>query len=163
MEWNYAKIGCIVSIIALALALIAIIPVLYNFFNPIRAELTISVDSIRFSFADSTTASMSVPIRVINYSPQTAHITDWSLKLDFNGTPFQFPNLNCTHGPTVLDPAQQTEFAYSYDISNNGSLINSLTSGVFTISFIDDMGTRYQQIKFFTAYWTIQTSGVITY
>jgi len=146
---DYAKIGCIVAIIALALALIASIPVLYNFFNPIRAELTISVDSISFSFTDSTTASISVPVRVINYSPKEARIKDWSLVLNFNGTSFQFPNQNCTHGLTDLFPVQQTEFVYSYDISNNSSLSNRLTSGVFTISFIDELGTLQQQFEFY--------------
>ena len=148
LERDYAKIGCIVSIIALVLALIASYPVLYNFFNPIRAELTISVDSISFSFTDSTTASMSVPVTVINYSPQIAHITDWSLMLNFNGTPFQFPNQNCTHGLTELSPSQQTEFVFSYDISNNASLSHSLTSGVFTITYIDSKGTQQEQFEF---------------
>jgi hypothetical protein len=148
LAWDYVKRNAI-SIIALALALMASYPVLSNFFNPTRAELTIRVDSINFRFSDSTTASMSVPVTVINYSPQTAHITDWSLMLNFNGTSFQFPNLNCTHGPTVLNPAQQTEFVYSYDISNNSSLSNKLTSGVFTISFIDNVGLKQQQIEFY--------------
>jgi hypothetical protein len=161
LTWDYAKKNAI-ALIALAVGLIGSIPVLYNFFIPIRAELTISVGSISFSFTDSTTASMSVPVRVINYSPRVAHIKDWSLVLNFNGTSFQFPNLNCTHGLTVLDPAQQTEFVYSYDISNDTSLVNSLTSGVFTISFIDDLGTQQQQFEFFRAHSLFfPNSGII--
>jgi len=159
-DWN--KINTIVSIIILFIAIPPFVSFCYNLLRPIRAELTISVDSISFSFTDSTTASMSVPVRVINYSPKEAHIKDWSLVLNFDGTSFQFPNHNCTHGLTDLLSAQQTEFDFSYDISNHTSFVNSLASGVFTISFIDDLGTQQQHFEFFTGHWlSIQSSGVI--
>lgn len=146
-DWN--KINTYVSIIILIIAIPPFVSFCYNALRPIRAELTLLIDPISFSFSDSTSASMTVPVRVINYSPKEARIKDWSLVLDFNGTLFQFPNQNCTHGLTDLFPVQQTEFVYSYDISENSSLVNRLTSGVFTISFIDDLGTLQQQIKFY--------------
>jgi hypothetical protein len=149
LKRDYAKISCIVSIIALTLALIASIPVLYNFFSPIRAELTISVDSISPSFPDNTTVSMIIPIKVINYSPKEAHIKDWNLVLSYNGSSYQIPNQNCSYGTTDLLPAQQTEFVYQCDM--NASLVsNEVGSGVFTISLIDDLGTLQQQLEFYT-------------
>lgn len=114
-----------------------------------RARLTVSIGSFEVSGSDTWT-SMSISVTISNYSPRTANILkDWNLTLVFNNSTFQFPNQNCTYGATKLDPAQQTEYVFSYDITNNTSIdVNALRSMIFTISYIDDQGTQQQQFMF---------------
>jgi hypothetical protein len=115
-----------------------------------RAKLTVSIASFQVESVDAIRTIMSVPVRISNYSPRTANIlSDWNLTLIFKNSTFQIPNQNCTFGTTKLDPAQQTEFDFSYDITNNTSIdTNALKSMVFTISYIDDQGAQQQQFEF---------------
>jgi hypothetical protein len=166
-QWNvsilardYNKISAIASIIILIIAIPPFVSWCYSLLRPLRAELTISADSLGVSFTNNTTASWTVPIRVVNYSPKEAHIVEWGLTLNFNGASLGISNQNCTHGNTDLSPAQQTEFVYLFDV--NTSLYSGLGSGVFSISFIDDQGTLRQQFEFYTVQWiALQSSGKI--
>lgn len=114
-----------------------------------RARLTVSIGSFEMSGSD-TWDSMSVTVTISNNSPRTANILkDWNLTMVFTNFVFQFPNQNCTYGTTKLDPAQQTDFVFSYDITNNTSIdVNALQRLVFTISYIDDQGTQTHPFEF---------------
>ena len=138
-------ISCLAGIIAL---IFSGVNLWHTYFQP-RAKLTVTIGSFEVSGSD-TWASMSISVTVSNYSPRRANILkDWNLTLVFSNSTFQFPNQNCTYGTTTLDPAQQTEFVFSYDITNNTSIdVNALQRLVFTISYIDDQGTQTQPFEF---------------
>jgi|GEM_PF-2344581 hypothetical protein len=121
-----------------------------GFYMQPRAKLTVSISSYKWTSSDTTSSSIGIPVTISNYSPRTANILpDWNLTLVFNNSTFQIPNANCTFGTTKLDPAQQTEFYYSYDITNNTSFdMNELKSVYFTISYIDDQGTQTEGLEF---------------
>ncbi len=119
-----------------------------GFYMQPRAKLTVSISHYTWTSSD-TSSSISIPVTISNYSPRKANILpNWNLTLAFNNSTFQIPNANCTFGTTILDPAQQTEFHYSYDITNNNSFdMNELKSMYFTISYIDDQGTQTQRLE----------------
>lgn len=123
--------------------------VFHIYFLQPRAKLTASIYSFEVASFDSTWSSMSVDVSIANNSPRTANIIkDWNLTLVFSNSKFQFPIQNCTYGTTKLEPAQQTEFVFSYDITNNTSIdTNALRSMIFIISYIDDQGTQTQQFE----------------
>lgn len=119
-----------------------------GFYMQPRAKLTVSISSYTWTSSD-TASSIRIPVTISNYSPRTANILpDWNLTLVFKNSTFQIPNANCTFGTTKLDPAQQTQFDFSYDITNNTLFdMNGLKSMYFTISYIDDQGTQTQEIE----------------
>jgi len=139
-------ISCLAGIIAL---IFSGLNLWHIYFLQPRAKLTVSIGSFEVS-GSSTWDSMSISVTVSNYSPRTANILkDWNLTLVFSNSTFQFPIQNCTYGTTKLDSAQQTEFVFSYDITNNTSIdTNTLRSMIFTVSYIDDQGTQTQQSEF---------------
>jgi len=150
VRYYFTIIAAIAAIITLALNGMNFYRGLY--LQP-RARLTVSIGSFEVS-GSGTWDSMSVSVTISNYSPRTANILkDWNLTLVFSNSTFQFPNQNCSYGATELDPAQQTEYVFSYDIKNNTAIdVNSLKSLIFTISYIDDQGTQQQQFMFIRPY-----------
>lgn len=139
-------ISCLAGIIAL---IFSGLNLWHTYFLQPRAKLTVSIGAFHESWSE-TSASMSIPVSITNYSPRTANILkDWNLTLVFTNSTFQFPNQNCTYGTTELHSAQQTEFVFSYDITNDTSIdVNTLQRVIFTISYIDDQGTQTQQFEF---------------
>jgi hypothetical protein len=163
MVRDYNKINTILQVIILAIAIPPFAWWCYTTFRPLRAELTISADSIGVNSVSNTTASLTVPLKVADYSPKEAHLANWSLMIDFNGASLQVSNKNCTHGNTDLSSAQQTEFVYFFDI-NKTYLSRGIGSGVFSISFIDDLGILQQQFTFYTPQWVLlQSTGRVGY
>lgn len=114
-----------------------------------RAKLTVSISSVSWSSSD-VSSSISVLVEISNYSPRKANILpDLNLTLVFENSTFEFPDQNCTFGTRILEPAQQTEFIFSFDITNSTLLnVNDLKRMIFTISYIDDQGTQQQQFEF---------------
>jgi hypothetical protein len=130
-------------------------------FRPLRAELTISAGSIGYNLSNRSTAILTVPIIVADYSPKEAHIMKWSLTLYFNNAPLQVSNKSCICGTTDLSPAQQTEFKYLVNL-NDTLISRGIGAGTFSISFIDNLGTLQQQFVFYTPqYIAVSSSGTI--
>lgn len=115
-----------------------------NYLQP-RAKLTVYFGSITFAYSSSSNISIRIPVTVSNYSPRTANIIkDWNLTVTFmDNSRFEYPIKNCTYGTRILEPAQQTEFLFSYDFTNT-PIHTEVHSVHFIISYIDDQGTRTQ-------------------
>ena len=160
---DYNKINTVVSIIILMIASPPFVAFCYNALHPIRAELTISVDDFSLTRVNNSTTAffLTLPIRVADYSPKEAYITEWSLWLDFSGTSLQISNQNCTYGNTNLSPAQQTEFLYSFKV--NDTQLSRLSSSTFSISYIDYQGTLQEQFESYYPHenLAIDSSGTI--